>query len=94
MGALQAKAVQGGLAADQLGLEVCGCVRRCGVNSSFRPGQRVVARVKHGFSGRLVAREDCTALLPDHVTPTQGAAIPVVFLTAYYGLCHLSAIWK
>lgn len=89
MGVLPAKAVKGGLAGDQLGLEVCGRVRRCGPNSRFRVGQRVVARVMHGFSGRLTAREDCVAPLPDHLTDSQGAAIPVVYLTAYYGLCYL-----
>jgi acyl transferase domain-containing protein/NADPH:quinone reductase-like Zn-dependent oxidoreductase/surfactin synthase thioesterase subunit len=94
MGVLPAKAVKGGLAGDQLGLEVSGRVRRCGAGTAFQAGQRVMARVTHGFSGRLIARQGCVAPLPDHLTPAQGAAIPVVFLTAYYGLRHLGRMEK
>lgn len=90
MGVLPKKAVAGGLAADQLGLEICGRVVRAGsAESAFRPGDRVMARVSGGFAGRLVAREDCVAPAAERLTAQQAAAIPVVYLTAYYGLHYL-----
>jgi acyl transferase domain-containing protein/NADPH:quinone reductase-like Zn-dependent oxidoreductase/surfactin synthase thioesterase subunit len=90
MGVLPKKAVAGGLAADQLGLEICGRVLRVGgTASAFRVGDRVMARVSGGFSGRLLAREDCVAPTAERLTAQQAAAIPVVYLTAYYGLHHL-----
>ncbi len=93
MGVLPKKAVAGGLAADQLGLEICGRVMRVGgVDSAFQVGDRVMARVSGGFSGRLLAREDCVAPAAERLTAQQAAAIPVVYLTAYYGLHHLGRI--
>ncbi len=90
MGVLPKKAVAGGLAADQLGLEICGRVLRIGgPDSKFRVGDRVMARVSGGFSGRLLAREDCVAPAAERLTAQQAAAVPVVYLTAYYGMHHL-----
>lgn len=93
MGVLPEKAVRGGLAGHQLGLEVSGRVVRAGGDgrgcNGLTVGQRVMARVTHGFSGRVIARADCVAPLPEHLSWEEGAAIPVVTLTAYYGLVHL-----
>lgn len=90
MGVLPAKAVQGGLAGGELGLEISGrVVRSGGSDSPYPPGQRVIARVAHGFAGRVIAPVDCVAPLPDHLSHEQGAALPVVYLTAYYGLVYL-----
>jgi acyl transferase domain-containing protein/surfactin synthase thioesterase subunit/NAD(P)-dependent dehydrogenase (short-subunit alcohol dehydrogenase family)/acyl carrier protein len=93
MGLLPENAVRGGLACARLGLEVCGQVLRTGPRvQHVKPGDEVIARVADGFSGRVLAPAHCVVLKPENLTPQQAAAIPVVFITAWYSLCHLARI--
>jgi acyl transferase domain-containing protein/NADPH:quinone reductase-like Zn-dependent oxidoreductase/surfactin synthase thioesterase subunit/NAD(P)-dependent dehydrogenase (short-subunit alcohol dehydrogenase family) len=90
MGLLNARAVSGGLAGAELGLEVAGRVVAIGSNvTQFKIGDDVVARVAHGFAGRVRARVTAVARKPACLTFAEAAAVPVVGLTAYYGLCEL-----
>jgi len=90
MGLLAKRAVSGGLAGDLLGLEVSGIVTSTGNTvSEFKPGDEVIARVANGFSGRCVTTSDCTVKKPNLYSFEQAASVPVVFLTAYYGLNYL-----
>jgi acyl transferase domain-containing protein/surfactin synthase thioesterase subunit/NAD(P)-dependent dehydrogenase (short-subunit alcohol dehydrogenase family) len=95
MGLLPDDAVAGGLAGHRLGLEVAGRVLRTGRGvRRIRVGDDVIARVAEGFSGRVTAPEQCVVPRPRHLTPQQAAAIPVVFLTAWYSLCHLARLGR
>lgn len=90
MGLLSSRAVSGGLAGAELGLEVSGRVIARGANvTQFQIGDKVVARVAHGFTGRARARVTEVARKPASLTHAEAAAIPVVGLTAYYSLCEL-----
>lgn len=95
MGVLPAHAVAGGLTGHRLGLEVAGRVLRVGANiEHVRPGEAVIARVAEGFRGRVIAPGHCVVRRPDCLTAVQAAAIPVVFITAWYSLVHLARIQK
>ncbi len=90
MGLLSKRSVDGGLAADRLGLEVAGVVASVGEGvNDFRPGDEVVARVTHGFSGRCVTTPAYVARKPQNYSFEEAAAVPVVYLTAHYGLNYL-----
>lgn len=79
MGVLPSRAVRGGLAGDELGLEVAGRVVATGADvTDFQPGDRVMARVAHGFAGRVIADRHCVTPLPECIGMVEGAAIPVV----------------
>ncbi len=93
MGLLPHQAVAGGLTADRLGLEVAGRVLRVGRSvQHVQAGDAVIARVSEGFCGRVITPAHCVVRRPSCLTPQQGAAVPVVFITAWYSLCHLARI--
>ncbi|MFN0021880.1 MAG: SDR family NAD(P)-dependent oxidoreductase [Pirellulaceae bacterium] len=93
MGLLPASAVSGGLACDRLGLEVAGRVLNTGqLVRHVQVGDEVIARVADGFSGRVTTPGHCVAHKPKQLTPSQAAAIPVVYITAWYSLCHLARL--
>ncbi|MDB6171653.1 MAG: Oxidoreductase, short chain dehydrogenase/reductase family [Chthoniobacteraceae bacterium] len=90
MGLLNPRAIIGGLAGDQLGLEVAGRIVSLGANTGrFEIGDEVMARVAHGFGGRVIAQASGTVRKPDTLSFAQAAAVPVVSLTAFYSLCYL-----
>ena len=91
MGLLPENVVSGGLACDRLGLEVAGRVLRAGrLVTHVKSGDEVIARVSEGFSGKVTAPGHCVAKKPKHLTAQQAAAIPVVYITAWYSLCYLA----
>jgi acyl transferase domain-containing protein/NADPH:quinone reductase-like Zn-dependent oxidoreductase/surfactin synthase thioesterase subunit/NADP-dependent 3-hydroxy acid dehydrogenase YdfG len=95
MGLLPANAVSGGLAGDRLGLEVAGRVLRAGrLVQHIQAGDDVIARVADGFSSCVIARGHCVARKPKQLTPQQAAAVPVVYITAWYSLCHLARMTR
>jgi len=68
-----------------VGYEACGVVDRTGPNASnFREGDRVVALCRFGgYSDTVVVNERQAYAIPDTMSFSQGAAIPVNYLTAY-----------
>jgi NADPH:quinone reductase-like Zn-dependent oxidoreductase/surfactin synthase thioesterase subunit len=91
LGLLPENAVSGGLAGHRLGVEVAGRVLRTGAKVlHLRTGDEVIARVADGFSGRVTAPSHCVVLRPKRLTPQQAAAVPVIYLTAWYSLCYLA----
>ena len=77
---------------DQLpvipGREFAGTVEKVGANvSEFKPGQRVVGYPSlGGYAEHAIASAAEARPVPDGVTSAQAAAVPTVFLTAWFGL--------
>ena len=91
MGIFPEHAVSGGLTAHRLGLEVAGRVLRIGSKvRHVQADDEVIARVAEGFCGRVIAPARCVVHRPKRLTPPQAAAVPLVFITAWYSLCHLA----
>lgn len=91
MGLLPENAVSGGLTAHRLGLEVAGRVLRTGrLVQHVQEGDEVVARVPEGFCGRVTTPAHYVFRKPQSLTPMQAAAVPLVYVTAWYSLCHLA----
>jgi NADPH2:quinone reductase len=77
---------------DQLpvipGREFAGTVEKVGANvSEFKAGQRVVGYPSlGGYAEHAIASTTEARPVPDGVTSAQAAAVPTVFLTAWFGL--------
>ncbi|WP_425554973.1 type I polyketide synthase [Kitasatospora putterlickiae] len=79
--------------AGPLGIEGAGVVTEVGPGvTRFAAGDRVMGLLPGAF-GPLVAADSRTLVgIPDGWTFAQAAAVPVVFLTAYYALTDLAAL--
>ncbi|POM24527.1 Erythronolide synthase, modules 3 and 4 [Actinomadura rubteroloni] len=76
-----------------LGLEGAGVVLEVGADvTDFAPGDRVLGLFEHAFASVAVADVRHLAPLPADWTFEQGASVPIVFLTAYYGLVDLADV--
>jgi len=71
-----------------IGYEVAGDVESVGDGvEGFKPGDRVISGSRFGGQAELVvAREQDVIALPDAWSYEQGAALPVVYATAYAGM--------
>ncbi len=93
MGLLSSESVKGGLAANRLGLEAAGVVTAVGgAVKDVSVGDKVMARVADGFAGCCVASDDCVVRMPAGYRFEEAAAVPVVYLTAYYALHYLARL--
>src|SRR5439155_11491728 len=91
MGLLPEHAVAGGLTAHRLGLEVAGRILRTGhLVRHVQASDDVVARVPEGFCGRVITPAHFVVKRPACLTPQQAAAVPLVYVTAWYSLCELA----
>ncbi|HKQ69655.1 MAG TPA: SDR family NAD(P)-dependent oxidoreductase, partial [Polyangiaceae bacterium] len=76
--------------AEPLGAEGAGVVLEIGSGvTRLRPGDRVMGLFRAGFGPICVTDHRCVIPLPDGWTFLQAAAVPIVFLTAYYALLDL-----
>lgn len=91
MGLLPEHAVAGGLTSHRLGLEVAGRVLRTGSKvRHVQADDEVIARVAEGFCGRVTTAGHHVVRRPERLTPQQAAAVPLVYITAWYSLCYLA----
>lgn len=74
------------------GFEVCGVIKEIGKGvTQFSPGDKVIAiTLFGGYTTHLVVPVEGIFLLPTQLDFDQGAAIPTVFITAYYALFELA----
>ncbi|MGV4987466.1 SDR family NAD(P)-dependent oxidoreductase [Streptomyces sp. NRAIS4] len=76
-----------------LGSEAAGVVLEVGsAVSDLKPGDRVFGLVMDAFGPVAVADRKTVVAMPEHLTFAEAAAIPVVYLTAYYGLVDLAGL--
>lgn len=74
------------------GFEVAGVVEEVGDEvTAFSPGQKVIAITRFGgYTTHLAVPQNQVFTLPETLSFEEGAAIPAIFLTAYYALFELA----
>ncbi|MEU8386092.1 polyketide synthase dehydratase domain-containing protein, partial [Streptosporangium sp. NPDC048865] len=76
-----------------MGSEAAGVVLETGPGvEDLRPGDRVMGLSEGGFGPTVVAEATTLVGVPDGVSFEEAATIPVVFLTAFYGLMDLAGL--
>ena len=75
-----------------LGGECAGIVTKAGPQSGFKPGERVVAFTPGSYRKFVTVKESNVARVPDNMSLAQAAGLPVVYLTALYGLDKLAVL--
>ncbi|MFH9405381.1 SDR family NAD(P)-dependent oxidoreductase, partial [Streptomyces sp. NPDC017638] len=75
-----------------MGGEGAGIVSETGPDTRFRPGDRVMGLVPGAFGPVTVADQRLLARMPDDWSFARAASVPVVFLTAWYGLRDLGGL--
>ncbi|MGW7080154.1 SDR family NAD(P)-dependent oxidoreductase, partial [Streptomyces sp. NPDC054866] len=76
-----------------MGSEGAGVVTEVGPGvTGLAPGDRVMGLLPHSFGPVAVADERLVVRMPDGWTFAKAASVPVVFLTAYYGLRDLGRL--
>ena len=84
----------GQLDSNFLGGECSGVVSRVSADCDLRPGDRVVGLLTDTY--RTFARGSalCVSKIPDEMTFAEASALPVVFFTAWYGLCDVARLQR
>ncbi|MFJ3794602.1 SDR family NAD(P)-dependent oxidoreductase [Kitasatospora sp. NPDC090091] len=76
-----------------LGSEAAGVVVEVGAEvTDLKPGDRVFGLILDAFGPVAVADRRTIVRMPSSLTFAQAAAVPVVYLTAYYGLVDLAGL--
>ncbi|MCJ1398962.1 hypothetical protein MMC11_002163 [Xylographa trunciseda] len=75
-----------------LGGECSGVVSRVAADCDFRPGDRVAALFTDTYRTFARGPVQCVTKIPDDMTYAEASALPVVFFTAWYGLCDVARL--
>ncbi|MDX2143853.1 MAG: zinc-binding dehydrogenase [Rhodospirillaceae bacterium] len=74
-----------------LGLECAGLIEKVGAGvTGFKPGDRVMARVRGSHAEKVAAEARKTMHLPENLSFEEGAAIPVGWHTAWHALVTMA----
>ncbi|MBT2423394.1 SDR family NAD(P)-dependent oxidoreductase [Streptomyces sp. ISL-22] len=93
VGLLPTEAIEGTASAEGCGLECAGVVIACGEGvTHLSPGDRVAGMAPASFSSHTVTSARTVSPLPDHMTFTAGATLPVAFSTIHYSLGQLARL--
>ncbi len=93
LGMLPPMTIPGAAGKTILGFECAGVVVECGAGvEDVRPGDEVMAVAIGAFASQVVTRAELVARKPGHLTFEEAATIPLVFITAHYGLTHLARL--
>jgi len=93
-GILPDDAFLGGYAGRNLGIECAGVVTRSGPETTLKVGDRVATFAAGAFASHTTVPEACVLPLPDDVSLTEAATLPVAFLTADYALRDCARLTK
>ncbi|MEU7137643.1 SDR family NAD(P)-dependent oxidoreductase [Streptomyces sp. NPDC046261] len=75
------------------GMECAGVVEATGPGvTTVAPGDRVFGLAPGTFASHVVTTEHALGRMPDRMTFTEAATLPVVFLTVHYALGHLARL--
>jgi acyl transferase domain-containing protein/NADPH:quinone reductase-like Zn-dependent oxidoreductase/acyl carrier protein len=85
-GLLPEETLKDGFAGAGLGMECAGVVEVAGPGVPFHPGTRVFGFAPHALASRVLTRAEALAPVPEGLSFTAAATIPVAFLTAVYAL--------
>lgn len=91
-GLIPPEGLEGGFAGQGFGMECAGRVVRAGPGSGLEPGQAVAAFAPQAFATHVTVPAHAVLALPDGLSAVEGAALPVVFLTADYALAELARL--
>lgn len=95
MGLLPEDALENGFAGPNLGLEFAGIVTATGNDiKNFTPGDRIAGFAPACFSSHVRMPENSITHIPGEMNFSAAAAIPTVFMTAWYALKHLAQLQK
>jgi acyl transferase domain-containing protein/NADPH:quinone reductase-like Zn-dependent oxidoreductase/acyl carrier protein len=72
--------------------EAAGVVLEAGPGVSLRPGDRVTGLFLEGVGPTVITDHRTVAVFPDDWSFARAAAVPLVFLTAYFGFVDLSGL--
>ena len=76
-----------------LGGECSGTISALGAGvEDLQLGQAVVAMAPHSFASHVIARAHAVTPRPATLSAGEAAAVPAVFMTAWYGLVHLAGV--
>ncbi|MEU7791018.1 type I polyketide synthase [Amycolatopsis sp. NPDC049159] len=76
-----------------MGIEGAGVVLECGEGvTGLKPGDKVMGFFPGSFGPRSVADQRMLAKMPEGWSFSEAASVPIVFLTAYYGLVDLAGL--
>ncbi|KAK3984768.1 Compactin diketide synthase mokB [Cladorrhinum sp. PSN332] len=62
------------------------------MQSRFRPGDKVCALYSRSYTNYPVVHGDCVQMVPDSMSFSEAAALPVVWTTVYYSLVELGRL--
>ncbi len=82
----------GRVSSDHIGRDCAGIVMQVGSSSSFEVGDRVVCTTIGAYQTRSRVKAAAACKIPDPMSFTTAAALPVPFLTAYYALVEVARI--
>ena len=87
LGLLPAEALENGYSGQSLGLECSGRVVSCGKDvKDLNKDARVLAFTKNCFADFVIAKRESVFEIPDNLSLSDAASIPVAFLTAYFSI--------
>jgi len=91
-GLLPEETLKDGFAGAGLGMECAGVVEAAGPGAPFHPGTRVFGFAPRALAGWALTRAEALATVPEGLSFTAAATIPVAFLTAVYALETLARL--
>lgn len=84
----------GQVVGNQIGIEAAGIVTRVGPNTRWKPGDRVCGMLKGSVATYARTVENALARVPENISFTSAATLPVVFVTSYCALYDIADIQK
>ena len=83
----------GQLAGDHLGQECSGVINRVGRDvSSIKPGDRICSITESSIANLGRCKAACAVSIPDSMSYTEAASIPIIYCTAQYCLAHVARL--